>query len=103
MFLFLDYDGTLVPITREPDEALIPPQRKEFLRLLSENINLSIVTGRSFTSLVRVFGELPQSMYAITSHGAVIHRDSEEVLRGSYQWWVQRKRRSYTWGMIKLT
>ncbi len=81
MFLFLDYDGTLVPITREPEDAVIPEERKNFLKELSIKVNLSIVTGRSFKSLEMVFGIVPQSIFAVTSHGAVIHRDSKEIFR----------------------
>ena len=81
MFLFLDYDGTLVPITKDPEEAVIPEDRKNFLEEISHKVNLSIVTGRSLNSLEKVFGRIPESIYAVTSHGAVIHRDSKEIFR----------------------
>ena len=81
MFLFLDYDGTLVPIARDPEEAVIPEEKKSFLEEISLKVNLSIVTGRSLNSLEKVFGRVPESIYAVTSHGAVIHRDSKEIFR----------------------
>lgn len=81
MFLFLDYDGTLVPITREPEEAVIPEERKNFLEDISRKVNLSIVTGRSLKSLEKVFGKIPVSIFAVTSHGALIHRNSKVLFK----------------------
>ncbi len=83
MFLFLDYDGTLVPIVNDPERAIIHPKRKNFILSLSEKFPLSIITGRSFSSFKKVFGEIPQELYLITSHGATI-RKGERVLYKSH-------------------
>jgi trehalose 6-phosphate phosphatase len=79
MFLFLDYDGTLVPIVRDPFRAFIDPKRKEFISRLSEKIPTAIVTGRSLKNLLKVFGEPPPHLYLITSHGALITKNGRTV------------------------
>jgi len=47
LLLFLDYDGTLVPIRKIPHKAVLPPSRKSILARLSEKAFVCIVTGRS--------------------------------------------------------
>jgi trehalose-phosphatase len=51
--LFLDYDGTLTPIQKQPDDAVLSEQTSEILRLLSRipQISLSIVMGRSMVDI----------------------------------------------------
>ena len=51
--LFLDYDGTLVPIARTPDEAQPDAALLELLTQLahSEFIHVAIISGRSLASL----------------------------------------------------
>lgn len=78
--LFLDYDGTLVPIRANPDLA-VPSVR--VLRLLARlsgiaGTEVAIVTGRSRAFCERYFGNLPVSIAA--EHSAFIR------LRGSRTW-----------------
>ncbi|RLJ70270.1 trehalose 6-phosphatase [Hydrogenivirga caldilitoris] len=80
MIIFLDYDGTLTPIVKEPDEAKIEADRKKFLEELSKKHRVVIVTGRSIESFKKVFGHVPDTIYVITSHGAKIYRD-EKLLK----------------------
>jgi len=47
LLLFLDYDGTLVPIRKIPHKAVLTPSRKSILARLSEKAFVCIVTGRS--------------------------------------------------------
>jgi len=79
MIILLDYDGTLTPIVSKPWEAKIDPDRKRFIEELSKEHTVAIVTGRDMKSFKEVFGEIPSSLYIITSHGARIYRDNELV------------------------
>jgi trehalose 6-phosphate phosphatase len=56
VLLFLDYDGTLVPIERTPDLAVLPPRRKRALAALSERTFVCIVSGRSLADISRRVG-----------------------------------------------
>jgi len=49
VLLFLDYDGTLTPIVKSPDKALISKQTRDLLKKLSANprCTIAIVTGRA--------------------------------------------------------
>jgi trehalose 6-phosphate phosphatase len=51
IFLFLDYDGTLVPIRKTPDRALFPPSKRDFLRCLGQRAFVGIVSGRSLSEI----------------------------------------------------
>lgn len=73
MIIFLDYDGTLVPIKEFPYLARIDPDRKRFLRELGKKHTVAIITGRDKRSFSEVFGMVPEELYLITSHGARIY------------------------------
>ena len=53
VFLFLDYDGTLVPIKSRPELAVFPAPTRKLIKKLSSlpKIYLAIVTGRSFKEI----------------------------------------------------
>jgi trehalose 6-phosphate phosphatase len=53
LWLFLDYDGTLVPIARTPDEAVPDPALLELLSRLARapQIRTAILSGRPLASL----------------------------------------------------
>lgn len=51
VLLFLDYDGTLVPLQRTPDRAVLPPRRLRALAALSERMFIGIVSGRSLADI----------------------------------------------------
>ncbi len=59
--LFLDYDGTLTPITESPGAARLGPAMRLLLRDLGESprCRLALLTGRSAEGLASVAGELP--------------------------------------------
>jgi len=67
--LLLDYDGTLVPITRNPQDAVLKGEGKRILeRLAGEAV---IVTGRSMRSIRRVFDlDIP----IVANHGFEFYR-----------------------------
>jgi trehalose 6-phosphate phosphatase len=51
ILLFLDYDGTLVPIKKAPKLAVLHPWRRQFLKRLAEQVFICIVSGRSLAEL----------------------------------------------------
>lgn len=67
--LLLDYDGTLVPITKNPKDAVLREKGKEILeRLKDEAI---IVTGRSMRSIKSV---LDVDIPVVANHGFEFYR-----------------------------
>jgi trehalose-phosphatase len=58
LFLFLDCDGTLVPIRDTPDKVVIPQQTKNLLISLSrkKNCKVAIISGRSLSDIKKKFG-----------------------------------------------
>jgi len=72
IFLFLDYDGTVIPIRDTPGHAIISSRVKKLLRDLSEipRCKLAIISGRSLENISRVVG-LKNIIYA-GNHGLEI-------------------------------
>lgn len=58
VYIFLDYDGTLTPISKSPDKALIPQQAREVLAALSKNpgYKLAIISGRALKDIKGMVG-----------------------------------------------
>jgi trehalose 6-phosphate phosphatase len=56
ILLFLDYDGTLVPIKRSPELALLPPLKRDILNDLRRKFFLCIVSGRSLSEIRKYVG-----------------------------------------------
>jgi trehalose 6-phosphate phosphatase len=67
LLLFLDYDGTLVPIERTPDRAVLSPRRKRSLEALSERMFVCLVSGRSLADVRRCVGI--EELAYIGNHG----------------------------------
>lgn len=65
--LFLDYDGTLTPIVRNPDEAFIPPETRAVVQALAEQFPCAIISGRG-REKVYDFVKV-REMYYAGSHG----------------------------------
>jgi trehalose 6-phosphate phosphatase len=55
IFLFLDYDGTLTPIARSPDEARMPASTRKLLQDLTglSRVRLAVISGRSLRDIER--------------------------------------------------
>jgi len=70
--LFLDYDGTLSPLSSHPDEATLSDSMREALASCAgrDDIDLSIVSGRSLDGIRKVVAE-PELTYA-GNHGLEI-------------------------------
>ncbi|MFN3739318.1 MAG: trehalose-phosphatase [Thermodesulfovibrionales bacterium] len=56
--LFLDFDGTLVPIQKDPSKCFLSEDIKKQLKLLahSKNIYLTIISGRSLSDIKKRVG-----------------------------------------------
>lgn len=64
---FLDYDGTLTPIVRDPSSAVLPDHTRDLLGELSLRYTVAVVSGRDMDDL-KQFVSLDQLIYA-GSHG----------------------------------
>jgi trehalose-phosphatase len=51
IFIFLDYDGTLVPIQKTPERACFPPAKRDFLSRLGKTAAVGIVSGRPLSEI----------------------------------------------------
>ena len=56
--LFLDYDGTLVPIRKDPDACILPCRKKKLLQKLSasDKCYIVIISGRSLSNIKKMAG-----------------------------------------------
>ena len=72
LILLLDYDGTLTPIRRRPEQAMLSERTRELLRELAwrPGLLVGIVTGRSLSDIVKMAG-LKEVWYA-ANHGLEI-------------------------------
>src|SRR4030065_1471530 len=68
--IFLDYDGTMIPIKKTPDRALFPPIKRGLLNRLGKSAFLGIVSGRSLSEIRRLIA-LKDIAY-IGNHGLEI-------------------------------
>src|SRR5882762_56892 len=83
--LLLDYDGTLVPFTKRPQQAAPPPSLLDLLRALAADPQncMALVSGRQAENLERWFGSI-EGMWLVAEHGAELkppRSDSWEPLR----------------------
>jgi len=81
MFIFLDNDGTLVPIAARPEMAIPQERLRECLRGFEDlgNAEVTIVTGRPRSYLDQYFAELPVNLVA--EHGAFIRQRNDPEWR----------------------
>lgn len=81
IILFLDFDGTLSPIVKDPNDAILSPDTKLWLRKLSrrKNIKIGIVTGRALPDIRRRVG-FKNVIYA-ANHGMEIYCDGKYLLK----------------------
>ena len=74
--IFLDYDGTLVPIIIDPEKCYAPQSLREILFNLSKKYELYIVSGRQIKELKDFIG---LDINLIGMHGAVAYLDGREI------------------------
>ena len=75
IFLFLDYDGTLVGFKDDPDRSVPPDRIKDLISKLSLNDNLIVTTvsGRTVHNLLKFFKDIDTSkLNWIGIHGAQV-------------------------------
>jgi trehalose 6-phosphate synthase/phosphatase len=94
-FFLIDYDGTLVPLTRLPSEAVPDEKVKEFLSSMCADLDnhAAIVSGRDAGTMEKWFGDLPLTLVA--EHGASIKMRNEtwqQLVTVSEQWKEQVRR-----------
>ncbi len=77
LLLLLDYDGTLTPIVRRPDEARLTGSVRRLLRLLVRSMPVVVVSGRALPNLRRLVG-VPALRY-VASHGLVYQEPRARV------------------------
>jgi trehalose 6-phosphate phosphatase len=65
--LFLDYDGTLTPIVKRPEDAILGDDMRAVLRGLASHCTVAVVSGRDRTGVEDLVG-LENLVYA-GSHG----------------------------------
>jgi trehalose-phosphatase len=65
--LFFDYDGTLTPIVRRPEDATLGEAMRSLLRSLAQRVTVAVVSGRDLRD-VRAMVGLDELYYA-GSHG----------------------------------
>jgi trehalose 6-phosphate phosphatase len=75
--LFLDYDGTLVPIRRTPELARLRAGRRSELGRLARKTSVTIVSGRPLAEIRRMVG-IPGLAY-VGNHGL-------EIRAGARKW-----------------
>lgn len=89
--LFIDYDGTLREIEREPDAAKPTAATYAFLQQLSDaaNADVTIISGRKSVDLEAWFGGMPFNLVA--EHGASLRP------RGQREWTEMVRNISLVW------
>ena len=89
--LFLDYDGTLREIEREPSAASPNGAVRDVLASLEQvrNLDVTLITGRRAQDMERWFGNSPLAI--IAEHGADIRRP------GSREWDHLDRHVNYDW------
>ena len=72
ILLLSDYDGTLTPIVGRPDEAVLAPEVREQLHILSESpvFSVGIISGRSLVEVKGMVGL--DGIYYVGNHGMEI-------------------------------
>src|SRR5690606_3826062 len=65
--VFLDYDGTLVPIAPRPEAAIIRPEQRAMLERLACSCPVAVVTGRARSDIERLVDS--DALFYAASHG----------------------------------
>ncbi|MCP4475515.1 MAG: bifunctional alpha,alpha-trehalose-phosphate synthase (UDP-forming)/trehalose-phosphatase [Gammaproteobacteria bacterium] len=80
LILFLDYDGTLVPIVNDPEKALLPKTTQQLLQQLIDcNIEINILSGRKKRFLAQQFEQINATLVA--EHGAFLYNSARKKWR----------------------
>lgn len=79
--LFIDFDGTLVPLVDHPDLVRADAELIELLGALHARFpgRIAVVSGRSLEQLDRMIGPIARDLALAGSHGAEVRRDGHLV------------------------
>jgi len=92
LHIFIDYDGTLVPIQDAPEKAIIDPSILELLKKLNgKNREITIVSGRSADFLAKQFEN--SGIRLVAEHGARVFEPSKKrweqrITTGRQHWYT---------------
>jgi trehalose-phosphatase len=85
MALFLDFDGTLVPIARSPDLAVLDPDGRNLIRGLARRVPLVIVSGRSLRDVRSRVGV--RGVSYVGNHGLeILGPGIRRRMKGAAEW-----------------
>ncbi|MFO7828720.1 MAG: trehalose-phosphatase [Bacteroidales bacterium] len=85
--LFLDYDGTLTPIVKHPEDAVLSDEMKEAIKACVSKQIVAVVSGRDMDNVKEMVGV--EALYYAGSHGFRIsgpdglyheHKQTKEIL-----------------------
>ena len=85
LVVFLDYDGTLTPIVKDPAKATLSAEMREAVKRLATTSTVAVVSGRS-REKIREFVSLDELYYAgshgfdIDGPGGLRHSVSAEII-----------------------
>lgn len=65
--LFLDYDGTLTPIVKRPEDAVLGQDMRAILRTLASQCTVAVVSGRDRAEVEKLVGL--ENLFYAGSHG----------------------------------
>lgn len=82
VILFLDFDGTLSPIVKDPEGAVLPQAIRKWLKTLSrrDGVKIAVVTGRTLADIRKKIG-IKDIIYA-ANHGMEISHGGHLVFSG---------------------
>jgi trehalose-phosphatase len=95
-FIFLDFDGTLSPIARTPDSAVLPGSTKKIIAELSKcgRTKLAVISGRKLSDIKRIVG-INKMIYA-GNHGMEIQGEGIKRTIKVPTWFAAAKRKIRT-------
>lgn len=82
-FLFLDFDGTLAPISKSPEQACLSAEIRELVARLAEKVPVAIVSGRGIEDVQQRVG-IDNLIYA-GNHGAEIRSRGKTLINHQSQ------------------
>jgi trehalose 6-phosphate phosphatase len=79
LLLLMDYDGTLTPIMRRPEEAALSTEMRQILAQLLKNYPTAVISGRSLKDIKKLVGL--KGVYYAGNHGLEIQGPGLELVK----------------------
>lgn len=88
LFLLLDYDGTLTPIVKRPEKAILSRKRREILRQIAHHpsIKMAIISGRQLSDIKKLIA-IPHIIY-VGNHGFEIEIQGKHQIHPAAKYFV---------------